>query len=279
MTYKTPISGQNLLFDYSGKIPVPIVDPWGKNYTGNPKSELGNNASKSGSGSTTTTDSRGNSSTTTTTNPSYESDSYYSQGARSTAGATKPFEYNPFEQQQQIMREQADIQSQQATAAAAAQQALLAQRAQLNQQAESQRLSMISAYNGRPTPQVGQVDPSGAADSSAARAAAFARAKETAGQNAIAGLKSVRGQIEDQGLMGSSVEAARTGAAIAGAGNAVGEANRDMLMADLTRADQLADRNYQGRLAQRGQDVTQRGQDLAAKQALLSLMMSGQTLY
>jgi hypothetical protein len=141
--------------------------------------------------------------------------------------------------------------------------------ARLNQEAFASRLARLSSSGGTTGPRVTH---GAGADESAARANAFARAKDSAGLNAQAALKSLHAVMSATGRAGSSQEMSQ-------AVNALGEGRSDVnsfidkqLESELQRAAQVSDMTYQG-------DITQRGQDAAAKQALQSLIMSSGSLY
>ena len=153
---------------------------------------------------------------------------------------------------QQRAQTEAQRLMQQAEAASKAGQMELA--ARLQQQAEQRRLGYLSTIKGsEPVVEHWSMD---AGAEGAARTAAFARAKEQAGQTAVASLSALRDVIENRGLMGSSVEAAGTGAAIGGAGEAVNGYTREQLQQDLARAAQLSDIQYKGGIQQRGQNLS-----------------------
>lgn len=103
----------------------------------------------------------------------------------------------------------------------------------------------------------------GAAD--AARAAAFARAKEQAGLNANAALESLQDVMGRRGLRGSSIEAGATGDIIQGGGTDIAKVITQQMQDELANIQHVSDTTYQGNIAQRGQD-------LQAKQALLSVL-------
>lgn len=148
----------------------------------------------------------------------------------------------------------------------------LNQRARLSDASFDKRLGALSGMiggAGQPWVQHG-MGPEG--QENAARAAAFARAKEQAGNTANAALASLKGLYEQSGTMGSTMEAARAGQIIGGAGADVNEFTRDQLMSDLARAAQIADMQYQG-------GITQRGQNLGAQQALFALMNNAGVIY
>ena len=99
----------------------------------------------------------------------------------------------------------------------------------------------------------------------AARDSAFARAKEKAGQTARASMSSLQDVAAERGLMGSSVEAAQSGALVGGAAGDIGEFLREQAIQEAGAATGRADLEYKGNLQQRQQDMSQ-------KQALLSLL-------
>ena len=148
----------------------------------------------------------------------------------------------------------------------------LNQRARLSDASFDKRLGALSGMiggAGQPWIQHG-LGPEG--QENAARAAAFARAKEQAGNTANAALASLKGLYEQSGTMGSTMEAAKAGQIIGGAGAGVNEFTREQLMADLARAADIADMQYQG-------GITQRGQNLGAQQALFALMNNAGVIY
>jgi hypothetical protein len=143
-------------------------------------------------------------------------------------------------------------------------QQMLKMRAQLNDEAFSKRLAALqSAGVGSTQPRIGSGNI--AANEEAARAAAFARAKDRAGQTALSSLTALQNVLNSRGLFGSTEEARLSQGAMQGGANVINEFTRDELMTDLNRAAEISDRNYAG-------DITQRGQDAAAKQSLLALI-------
>lgn len=139
--------------------------------------------------------------------------------------------------------------------------------ATLQQQAEARRLGYLSTVTGKESPQVpDQVGP--AADENAARAAAFARAKEQAGATALASVKSLQDIMANSGLTGSSVEGNAIASAVGGGAGRINDFTRTQLMTDLNRAADVADRNYAGR-------ITQRGQNLSLMPSLMGLITQG----
>lgn len=132
----------------------------------------------------------------------------------------------------------------------------MTQAAKLQADAEARRLGYIKTLTGSQSPEVaGQGGP--AFDENAARAAAFGRAKEQAGQTALSSLKALNDVMASQGLTGSSQEASGVANIIGGGTGAVNDFTRTQLMQDLNRAADIADRNQQNKITQRGQNMSQ----------------------
>lgn len=106
----------------------------------------------------------------------------------------------------------------------------------------------------------------------AARAAAFARAKEQAGSTARAGLDSLYDVMASTGRSGSAVEAGAAGQVAAGTAGDLNDFTREQYIQDLDRSREVSDRNYQG-------DLTKRGQNMGWLQSLLGLLGSRKNLY
>lgn len=140
-------------------------------------------------------------------------------------------------------------------------------KAQLQADAETRRMASISAMSSS-GPTAPHVSGDGGVDNSAAQAAAFGRAKEMAGQNASAALKALEDVMGARGLHGSSIEGAETGNILTGGMRQVNDTVRDQTLQSASRAAQVNDRNYAG-------DITQRAQDMQAKQQLLALVNAG----
>lgn len=98
-----------------------------------------------------------------------------------------------------------------------------------------------------------------------ARAAAFGRTRDIAAQQALAGLQAVGDISAERGMMGSTFEGQMLGDVIGGARGTIADATREQLLQDLVRSGQIADRDLAA-------GITQRGQDLARQQAVLSLI-------
>jgi len=105
----------------------------------------------------------------------------------------------------------------------------------------------------------------GGADADAARAATFARAKEQAGMNAGAALKSLQDVMGSRGLRGSTIEGDLTNEAISGGRGDIANSITNQLNEELGQQQHVADTTYAG-------GITQRGQDMNAKQAMLSIL-------
>ena len=149
--------------------------------------------------------------------------------------------------------------------------AMLNQRASLSNSAFDKRLAAIQGLNGLSG--FGGGSPSTMPfDEAGARAAAFGRAKDQAGMTAHSALQSLQNLMAERGLRGSTVEGQGIEGIINGAAGGVNEFTREQLIQDLGRAAQLSDREAQGNL-------TRRGQDIGLQQSLLQLLNSGGSLY
>lgn len=140
---------------------------------------------------------------------------------------------------------------------------------QLRQKGMDRQLSAIQGLigsGGNVPPRVTGGGPSAQAEEMA-RQAIFARSKDQAGQIARSGIDSTRGMLSEFGLLGGGTEPAALGSVIAGGQQMLGETSREQSIQELLRAGQLADRNYAG-------DIAQRGQDISAQQAMLGLLLS-----
>lgn len=153
---------------------------------------------------------------------------------------------------------QADIQNQQAK---------LGEQMQIS--AEQRRLGYIPQlsgfYNSTTSGGVGGPHVSGGADpnADAARAAAYARAKDQTGQSMNAAFETLRNQYAGTGNAGGFQQGA--GRMLSKGVDKMGDVTREQLIQDLNRSAQVSDRNYQG-------DITQRGQDMSAQNSLQSLL-------
>jgi hypothetical protein len=108
----------------------------------------------------------------------------------------------------------------------------------------------------------------GAVDSGkeeAARNAAFARAKEKAGQTARASMSALDDIVAERGLMGSTMEASEAGRIVGGAGGEINQFLRDQAITESDRASEISDMDFMA-------EVSQRGQEMQRKQAMLSLL-------
>lgn len=145
--------------------------------------------------------------------------------------------------------------------------------AEIAQRAAEARLRTLQPYLDRLTTPAG-APPVGApagptGDENAARAAAFARAKDMAGKTARSSLTALQEIMASRGEAGGGREFEGTQAILEGGQSRINEFGREQLMNDLNRAADISDRDYQGAITQRGQDLGQRQQSL---QALLSLL-------
>ena len=141
----------------------------------------------------------------------------------------------------------------------------------LGQEAFAQRLAALSKSGTATAPQITHSAGDGGAEAQA-RASSFARAKDQAGLNAQAALKSLHAVMSATGRTGSSQEADRAYEVLGTGRSDVNSFIDKQLESELQRAAQVGDMTYQG-------GITQRGQDLAAQQALQGLMMTSGRLY
>lgn len=109
-----------------------------------------------------------------------------------------------------------------------------------------------------------------AGDENLARASAFARAKDQAGQTARASLTALEGLMANRGQAGSGLEGELSAGIISGGAGRVNEFTREQAIQDLNRAAEISDRNYQGAITQRGQDLGARQQSLSALLQLIN---------
>ena len=152
--------------------------------------------------------------------------------------------------------------------------------------AESSGLPLLSMFSesgaggaggGATVPQVSMPD------TSAASAAAFGRAKDQAGQTARASLTALHNELASRNMLGSGVEGGETARIIGRAAGGANEMTREQAIQDAQAGMSRASQEYQGRIAQRGQDIdaaqaaaSRRQQSL---QGLLSVINSSGLLY
>lgn len=154
--------------------------------------------------------------------------------------------------------------------------------AKLQADAEARRIQSIpgllqtfnSSFNkgGGASPQ--QVDYGGAiAGEDAANSAAYARAKDTAGNQGRAALNALMDVQGARGIVGSGIGANEAGGVIGAANSNLSDVNREQLIQTLAANRARASEQYQGGIAQRGQDVTMRGQNIAAQSAFVNPLL------
>ena len=137
--------------------------------------------------------------------------------------------------------------------------------ARLAQDEFTRRLGMLSSGSGSaPTVSHGSVN----GNEQAARDGAFAREKTRQGEIALGSIKALQDIMGARGLRGSSIEANAIAGELGTAGDAISRFATDQTMADVGREADIADMVFQGGL-------TQRGQDLAARQSLMGLISAG----
>jgi hypothetical protein len=166
------------------------------------------------------------------------------------------------------------------------------QESQLQAAAEQRRLAMFSPYFDKFSnmyqnqqggvaagPQVQQIDFGGIGGAEqAAQDAAFARAKDKAGQIGRSATNALANVYGARGLSGSGMAVNQMGGVLNEQATQLGEVNREQAIQSANIARQRASELMSAQLAQRGQDVTQRGQNIEAarsqQQALLGLLGS-----
>ncbi len=132
---------------------------------------------------------------------------------------------------------------------------------------ELQRIMSITGAGKQPEVSRGNI-----AGEQAARDAAFARAKEQSGAVARSSLAALRNQLGRRGITGGGYAQMRGAEALAPATDQLQDFTRQQLIEDLGQSRHVADTEYQGQIAQRGQNQ-------AAMQSLLGLIRSRGKLY
>lgn len=140
--------------------------------------------------------------------------------------------------------------------------------ASLQAQAEARRLAniqgLLSGGGAANVVQGGGISP----NEQAARDAAFARMKDTQGSIALQQVQALQNASAGRGLQGSTIEQGHLGDIIAERGGAMQDSVGAQAIADVNRAADVADQQYQGA-------ITQRGQDLDAQRAIYALITAG----
>ncbi len=128
----------------------------------------------------------------------------------------------------------------------------------------------------------------GPVDTTAAQGAAFGRAKDTVGQVSQGALTGLRSALAGRGMLGSGAESRGTAAVVNRGQGELGDVARQQAIESAGLAERQGNVNYQGGIAQRGQDISaqqareaqlaetaragysgaiaQRGQDIQAQQ-------------
>lgn len=130
--------------------------------------------------------------------------------------------------------------------------------------------------------------PSGAQED-AARSATFARTKDNAANTANASLNGLSEALGARGMTGGGYEAGQIGGTLAREANTIGEGDRQQAESELDHAQHRADEQFQGEIAQRGQDLAAqnahnqlemeaRQQDLQRRQMSLTALTSALSL-
>ena len=130
---------------------------------------------------------------------------------------------------------------------------------------------------------VGSLPPVAFPDTSAANAAVFGRAKDQAGQTARASLTALQNQMASRGILGSGIEGGNTARIIGEAAGGANEITREQAIQDAKAGNTRAAQEYQGRITQRGQDISAAQANAARQQqtlqGLLSVINSSGILY
>ena len=117
----------------------------------------------------------------------------------------------------------------------------------------------------------------------ASRNAAFGRAKDQIGALSRQSLGALSGELQRRGMGGAGYEAGQIGRTLAESTNKGSEVLRDQAMEDARHAERVADTEYSGQVTQRGQDIGakqgKRSGRLSSQQALLNYVQSQGGLY
>jgi hypothetical protein len=121
-------------------------------------------------------------------------------------------------------------------------------------------------------PAVSRISGPSAEQETAARNAAFARAKDQFGSISQSALTGLRDSLARRGMGGGSYEMEGMGNIIGGGAGQLGEFTRGQAEGEVEQARHVADLEYQGQIAQRGQNQ-------AAVNALFEIIRSRGGLY
>lgn len=123
-----------------------------------------------------------------------------------------------------------------------------------------QSIDMLLADYNKISPEVPRAAAPSRADRTAANDAAYGAAKAKIGLQNRASLNSLRNVMSERNISGSGIEGAGIASVVAGGNHNLSDAVLQQTGADLSREQNVEDRNYTG-------DVQQRGQDLSAQAA------------
>ncbi len=104
-------------------------------------------------------------------------------------------------------------------------------------------------------------------DNSAAAAAAFARAKDKVGATTASSITALRSALAGRGMLGGGGERRGVTNILTTGQGQLGDTSREQAISDVSRATDFAKMGYEGAISQRGQDITQRQQDISASQS------------
>jgi hypothetical protein len=112
-------------------------------------------------------------------------------------------------------------------------------------------------------------------DTTAATNAAFARAKDQAGSLSRASLDSLSGELGSQGMLGSGAQLQGTANILSGATNTMGKEISSEAGQTAGIAADFAKTGYEGNITQRGQDIAAREAEASRNQQVLLSLLAG----
>lgn len=104
-------------------------------------------------------------------------------------------------------------------------------------------------------------------DTSAAQANIFARAKDKVGLQTSGALASLRSALAGRGMLGGGAEVRGAQNILTAGQGQLGDTTREQAIQEGNRLSDFAKMGYEGAIAQRGQNITARGQDIMARNA------------
>jgi|SRR5262245_61607614 len=104
-------------------------------------------------------------------------------------------------------------------------------------------------------------------DTSAAQANIFARAKDKIGLETAGSLASLRSALAGRGLLGGGAEVRGAQNILTAGQGQLGDVTREQAIQEANRLTDFAKMGYEGAIAQRGQNISARNQDIQAREA------------